>query len=203
MRNGRVTPVRVLIAGCVVVGLLMVGDVGTALAATSSTAGNGSQRYIVVLKGDVPVAQVLQDAKTDGATPQRTYSHVLSGYSADLSLEARNRAEADPNVAMVVRDSALHLTSSPRGAHPNWGPGTVGNNHQPAGQPVVDYSQFIPTSLERVFLQDSRLARVKVRPTRVGHVVDAGIAVIDSRITPNPDLNIAAGSAAATTPPPT
>ena len=126
------------------------------------------------------------------------YSHAISGYSADLSLEARSRAEADPNVAMVVPDSALHLTSSHStssrgGVQPNWGGGTVGNNGQPAGQPVVDYSQFIPTSLERVFLQDSRLARVKVRPTRAGHVVDAGIAVIDTGITPNPDLNIADG----------
>ena len=193
MCNGSVAPGRVLIPVCAVVALLALGNGAAALGTTTSSVGAGSQRYIVVLKGNVPATQVLQDAKADGVTPQRTYSHALSGYSADLSPEARSRAEADPNVAMVVPDSPLHLTSSPRGVHPNWGGGTIGNNHQPAGQPVVDYSQFIPTSLERVFLQDSRLARVKVRPTRDGHVVDAGIAVIDSGITPNPDLNIADG----------
>jgi subtilisin len=199
MQNGCVKlPVRVLVGVCAVGALLVLGNGGAALGATASPAGAGSQRYIVVLKGNASATQVLQDAKVDGASPQRTYSHAISGYSADLSLEARNRAEADPNVAMVVPDGAFHLTSShstsnPSGVQPNWGGGTVGNNGQPAGQPVVDYSQFIPTSLERVFLQDSRLARVKVRPTRPGHVVDAGIAVIDTGITPNPDLNIADG----------
>jgi subtilisin len=188
LRNGLGAPRRALVGVCCVVALLALGNADTALAATSPSAAAGSQPYIVVLKGGVSAAQVLQDAKADGATPQRTYSYALSGYSADLSLEARNLAEADPNVAMVVPDHAIELTGSRRGGHPRGG-GDVGNNHQPAGLPAVDYSQFIPTALERVFLQDSRLAAVNGG----GPDVNAGIAVIDSGITPNPDLRIAGG----------
>ena len=144
-------PVRLLVGISGALALIVLGSSGSALAATSP-ASSGSQPYVVVLKGTVTPAQVLQDAQADGATPQRTYSYALSGYSADLSTDARNRATADPNVAMVVPDQAMELTSLHRGGPPRRG-GAVGNNHQPAGLPVIDYSQFIPTALERIFLQ--------------------------------------------------
>ena len=185
---GRAASVRVLVGACAVGALLVLGSGGTALGATTSTPSAGSQRYIVVLKGSVTATQVLQDAQADGASPQHTYSYAISGYSADLSPDAKNRAEADPNVAMVVPDRSFELTSLHRVPHPKGG-GVVGNNHQPAGLPDVDYSQFIPTALERVFLQDSRLAAVNGG----GPEVNAGIAIIDTGITPNPDLRIAGG----------
>jgi shikimate 5-dehydrogenase len=112
VRRGPGASVRMLIGGCSVVALLALGSGGSALAASTSPADAGSQRYIVVLRGPLSAEQVLDHATNDGATPQRTYSHAISGYSAYLSPQQRDRVKADPNVAMVVPDSPLHLTSS-------------------------------------------------------------------------------------------
>jgi subtilisin len=180
-------PRYVLLTAVGIVALLVLPN-ASAFGAPS-TAESSLPRYIIVLKGQATAAQVLQDAQADDTTPQRTYGSAFAGYSANLSLQARSRAEADPNVAMVVPDFAVHLSTSWRNFQPARSRGAVGNNHQPAGLPVVAYSQFIPTALERVFLQDSRLAEVDGH----GPDVNAGIAVIDSGITPNPDLRIAGG----------
>jgi len=180
--------VRLLVGISGTLALIMLGSSGSALGAATSPAASGSQPFVVILKGDLTATQVLQDARTDGASPRRTYNYALSGYSADLTSDARNRAAADPNVAMVVPDHLFKLAPALGGGHPG-GNGAVGNNHQPAGLPVVDYSQFIPTALERIFLQDSVLAGVNGG----GPEVNAGIAIVDSGITPNPDLRIAGG----------
>jgi subtilisin len=182
------SPVRMLLGLFGALVLIVMGSGGSALGATALPASSGSQQYVVILKGTETAAQVLQDAKADGAIPRRTYSYALSGYSADLSSTARSSAEADPNVAMVVPDRSFKLAPALGGGHPR-GMDAVGNNHQPAGLPVTDYSQFIPTALERIFLQDSVLAGVNGG----GPEVNAGIAIVDSGITPNPDLRIAGG----------
>jgi Subtilase family len=188
MSHGLAARARPVVGVCAVLALLVLSDGATAFAAASPSASTGSQQDIVVLNGDPSATQVQQDAEADGATPERTYSYALSGYSADLSATAKSRAEADPSVAMVVPDHSLEFTSFHRVPHPRGG-GAVGNNHQPAGLPDVDYSQFIPTALERMFLQDSQLAAVNGG----GPEANVGIAIIDSGITPNPDLRIAGG----------
>ena len=151
MRNGLGKPLlgagRRLRGGCAP---RILGDGGTALAAATSPPSSGSQQYVVVLKGDQSAAQVLQDAKADGASPQRTYSYALSGYSADLT--------STPERAAQTRTWPWLFQITPQvGIYARWraseGRGCGGRQHQPAGTTGHDYSQFIPTALERIFLQ--------------------------------------------------
>ena len=67
-------PVRLLVGISGASALIVLGSSGTALGATSP-AGAGSQRYIVVLKGNVSATQVLQDAKP--TVPRRSAPTVM------------------------------------------------------------------------------------------------------------------------------
>jgi subtilisin len=178
-----ISPGRVIaatISAAVVAGGLTLGA-GTAAAASPA---KGS--YVVLLKSGATTEQVAAEARKVGAAPSHTYSHAVAGYSANLTSVQLSEVKSDPSVLMVAGDSSLTL-SGKRGHGPKWQTkSAIGNNHQPAGQTITSYTQFIPTSLERVGLQNSRTANVN----KHGPGVNASIAVIDSGISPSPDLNV-------------
>jgi hypothetical protein len=156
---------------------------GASAAGTSTSPPAPAQNVVVIVKSGI---SVVQDAKNDGATPQNSFLGAVDGYSASLNAAQLARVKSDPNVVMVAPDQELSLTGPPsvRGL---LGRGPGGNGQPSAGKPITSYRQFIPTDLERVGLQNSRLADVNGR----GPNVDAGIAIVDGGVNPNPDLNVA------------
>lgn len=164
------------------VAVLGVGEVG-AVANAASVPGSATS-YVVMLKDGVSVAQ---DAKTEGVTPSASYS-ALDAYSASLTASQVAKVQSDPNVAFVAANRHFSLTGDSSTLR-RGGQGAVGNNQQTAGAPITSYRQFIPTALERVGLQNSKLADVNGH----GPNVTASIAEIDSGISPSPDLHVVGG----------
>jgi hypothetical protein len=173
----------------VAAGSLVIGPGFVFAASMPTAAASTTSPYVVILKDGSTAAAVSAEAHKVGAAPERTFSHVLDGYAADLTSAQASAASSDPDVQMVARDTSISLTGHRRHG-PWWHPASnIGNNKQAAGKTITSYKQFIPTALERVGLQNSRHASVN----RHGPGVDGSIAVLDSGISPSPDLNVVGG----------
>jgi subtilisin len=168
----------------VVLGAAVVAVQGVSAVANAAPAPVSATRYVVVLKDGTSVAQ---DTAADDVTPSAVYP-ALEAYSVSLTAAQVTKVQSDPNAAIVAPDRHFSLIGDSSTRRPG-GKGAVGNNQQPAGAPITSYSQFIPTALERVGLQNSKLADVNGH----GPNVAASIAVIDSGISPSPDLRVVGG----------
>jgi subtilisin family serine protease len=95
---------------------VLVLTLGSAAAAGSATSG----RYIVVLKPGAKASTVAaQQSDRLGIDVGFVYRHALSGYSATVPDEAVDDLRADPRVAYVERDEAVHVTTTQPNA--TWG----------------------------------------------------------------------------------
>ncbi|MDQ4124819.1 MAG: S8 family serine peptidase, partial [Actinomycetota bacterium] len=92
--------------------ILLAGAMLAVLPATSGSAQQERQRYIVVLERGVPAHAAAQDhARSESADVGFVYEHALNGYSAAMSPQAAERIANDPRVEYVEPDIQLHTTA--------------------------------------------------------------------------------------------
>jgi subtilisin family serine protease len=86
-----------------------------------AASGQGSQRYIVVLKDSVANvdAAVAEQSRRSGAAAQAVFRHALKGYVATLTDAQLARVTADPRVSFVEADLEMHAWATQTGA--TWG----------------------------------------------------------------------------------
>lgn len=121
--------------------------------------------YIVVLEQGADAPTLAQQAVQGlGAEVTNVFRTALNGYSATLTHEAKERLEADPNVAYVQEDKEVRTFA------------------QPAPQ-----AQVTPTGIDRSEADQSPTANIDGNDDRV----DADVAVIDTGVDlDHPDLNV-------------
>ena len=128
-------------------------------------------QYIVVLKdgiGGAPVAA--EHARSHGAAVSHRYKHALNGYAARLSPAALAAIERDDRVRFVSEDREVFARST---------------CDKTTFTPEV---QCLPAGIDRI---DGDLSS-----TRSGDglgAVNVNVAVIDTGISPHPDLNVVGG----------
>src|SRR5262249_50698767 len=89
----------------------------------------------VVLKSQssgATVTKAKERARARGGKVQRTYSHVIKGYSAKLSKQALSAVKADPNVAYVEQDQVVSLDGTQTNA--TWGVDRIDQRALPLNQ---------------------------------------------------------------------
>jgi subtilisin family serine protease len=97
-----------ILAVPILAGALVALSLTPATSTAAAPAATGS--YIVVLAdGAASAATVQGHARVAGVTPTHVYSHALRGYSATLTAAAAKRLAADPRVASVSPDRAVHM----------------------------------------------------------------------------------------------
>jgi subtilisin family serine protease len=107
--------------------ITVFGAGGPASAQEGAVRGAGAEgaipdSYIVVLKQDSGPVSALADRLTAhfGGAVNRTYSAALNGYSARMSEAQAKRLAADPSVAYVEQNRAMHVTDTQQNP-PSWG----------------------------------------------------------------------------------
>jgi subtilisin len=122
------------------------------------------ERYIIVFSNDRANSRVMAtalDTATPGVIPIHIYEHVISGFAAYLTPEAKQSLAQDPRVASITRDVRFQAA-------------------EPAGQTV-------PRGVTRVGANTDPVARIDGQDQRV----DVDIAILDSGVdVDHPDLNV-------------
>ena len=84
---------------------------------TSSTAlasGGSATPWIVELKPDANVSEVLRSAGSRlGVKSTNKYSHLINGFAASLTTQQRRALAADSRVTAIVPDQVVHATGDP------------------------------------------------------------------------------------------
>ena len=128
------------------------GDPGIESASAPPVAPAASDRYIVLLAGDVNVTKSLKRLEGKaGFKAEHTFRHALKGFSATLNKGQRKKIAADPAVDAIVPDERIELAA-----------------------------QSIPTGVSRVFATQSDVAGIDGHDERVDAdvaIVDTGIAL--------------------------
>jgi len=117
---------------------------------------------IVVL---APGSDPLAEARALGVEPRHVYTHVFTGFAADLPAAAIGKARRGSRTVAVAPDGMVRAAGAP----------DIG---AAKGKPKP---QVVPTGYERIASPPSP-------------AVDADIAIIDTGVGPSADLNIAGGT---------
>ncbi|QGK68964.1 S8 family serine peptidase [Allosaccharopolyspora coralli] len=136
-----------------------------AYAAPADDASQQTGDYIVVLEQGADAPALAQQAVQGlGAEVTNVFRTAVNGYSATLTREAKDRLEADPNVAYVQEDKEVRAFA------------------QPSPQ-----AQVTPTGIDRSEADQSPTAAIDGNDDRV----DVDVAVIDTGVDlDHPDLNV-------------
>ena len=118
------------LAGSFVAPVAATADPGSTGGATSKAATSPSRRvdptgrWIVLLRNGASVDGARNRANGLGVTVDRTFRHVVNGYSAKLSAAQFAALRADPNVEALVPDQVIRLEAqtTPRGVRRVFGP---------------------------------------------------------------------------------
>jgi subtilisin family serine protease len=128
-------------------------------------AGAASGRVIVVLRPGADSRAAAGRARELGVRVQRTFSHAVRAYAAEVSRAQLRQLTADPQVAAIVADERIE---------------------DDEGIAI----QLVPSGVRRVYADVSPTARIDGLDERV----DADVAIFDTGIDPtHPDLNVAGG----------
>jgi subtilisin family serine protease len=154
----------------------LVTFAATALAAASaglavgSSAGAGAvpaprASYIVTLADGVsPARRAAEHGRREGFVATQVYESAIRGYAAELTPSAVAHLSEDPSVRSVVADRPVAIAGKPV--------------RQPAPTPV----QVVPTGISRIHAL-----------TATATATNVDVAVVDTGVGPNSDLNIAGG----------
>lgn len=148
---------------------LLLGLLTPATSGANPSVGGQRNRYIVVLRDDVPdpVSVGEEHARRFGVDRSMTYGVALRGYAATIPQSSVDALRADPRVAFISEDRAVHATAR--------------------AVPAVA-TQTLPTGVNRV---DADLSG-SIAGNGAG-TVNVGVAVIDTGVGPHSDLNIQGG----------
>ncbi|MBA3531080.1 MAG: S8 family serine peptidase [Ardenticatenales bacterium] len=156
---------------------IVVFVLGAARSYTAVEAGNANgkpitSQYIIVLKDG---ANPHMMAQASGGEVLYIYEHAIKGFAVRMPEQAANALRNNPNVASVVQDEVVQLSS-------NELPSSVARISAQAGQ-------TIPTGIRRI--------NGNTNSTLAGNgsgSVNVDVAVIDTGIdTSHPDLNVVGG----------